>query len=83
LSPGALVLSTEESELGTAREEIACRYDGPEVTIALNYRYVEEPLKAMGSEEITLEFTEPNKAITVSAEPKGEYFHIVMPMQLE
>lgn len=83
LSGGMLVLSSEESELGTAREEIPCRYDGPDVTIALNYKYVEDPLKSMASEYVNLEFTEPNRAITLSPDPKTDFFHIVMPMQIE
>jgi DNA polymerase-3 subunit beta len=83
LIPGALVLSSEESELGTAREEIPCRYDGPEVTLALNYKYVEDPLKVMNAENLLLEYTEPTRAITLSPDPGSDYFHIVMPMQLE
>jgi DNA polymerase-3 subunit beta len=83
LSEGLMVVSSEESDLGTAREEFACDYSGPEVTIALNYKYVEEPLKVMGVENIAIEFTEPNRAITVSPDPGEDYFHIVMPMQIE
>jgi len=83
LSAGAIVLSSEESEIGTAREELSCRYEGPEATIALNYKYIEDPLKVMEGDEILLEFTEPNRAITLSPEPSSDYFHIVMPMQLE
>jgi DNA polymerase-3 subunit beta len=83
LSAGSLILSSEESEIGTAREEIPCRYEGPEATIALNYKYVEEPLKVIGTEDILIEFTEPNRAITLSPDPRSDYFHIVMPMQIE
>ena len=83
LSEGAIVLSSEESEIGTAREDLPCRYDGPEATIALNYKYVEDPLKVIDSEEVALEFTEPNRAITISPEPRSDHFHVVMPMQLE
>lgn len=83
LTPGVLSLFSEESELGAAREEVPCRYDGEEVTIALNYKYVEDPLKAMNAEEVNIQFTEATKAITLSPEPHGDYFHIVMPMQLE
>jgi DNA polymerase-3 subunit beta len=83
LAPGVLILSSEESELGTAREEIPCRYDGPDVTIALNYKYVEDPLKVMSSENVLIEFTDPAKAITLSPDPRADFFHIVMPMQLE
>ncbi len=83
LSSGSLVLSSEESEIGTAREELPCRYEGPEATIALNYKYIEDPLKVIEAEEVILEFTEPNRAITVSPEPRSDYFHIVMPMAIE
>lgn len=83
ISEGQIVVSSEESDLGTAREEFACDYSGPEATIALNYKYVEEPLKVMDGETIAIEFTEPNRAITVSPEPREDYFHVVMPMQIE
>jgi DNA polymerase-3 subunit beta len=83
VSPGVMTVSSEESEMGTAREEIPCRYDGNAVSIALNYRYIEEPFKEMGEEEIEIFFTEPKKAITIKPVPEGDFFHIVMPMQLE
>jgi DNA polymerase-3 subunit beta len=83
LSPGVLVLASEESELGTAREEIPCSYNGPDTTIALNYKYVEDPLKVLPGESVYLEFTEANRAITLSPEDEAGFFHIVMPMQLE
>jgi len=83
ISDGLIILSSEESDLGTAREEFPCEYIGPEATIALNYKYLEDPLKVMSSENITIEFTEANRAITVSPEPNKDYFHVVMPMQIE
>jgi DNA polymerase-3 subunit beta len=83
LSQGHLVIASEESELGTAREELECEYEGPEVTIALNYRYIDDPLKVMDTDDVCIEFTEPNRAITLSPMPRSTYFHVVMPMQLE
>jgi DNA polymerase-3 subunit beta len=83
LAPGLISVSSEESDIGAAKEEIPCRYDGAEVSIALNYRYIEEPFKEMDEEEIEIFFTEPNKAITIKPIPEGDFFHIVMPMQLE
>jgi DNA polymerase-3 subunit beta len=83
VSEGTVVLSSEESDLGTAREELPCEYSGPEATIALNYRYIEDPLRVMDAENISVEFTEANRAITVSPEPSKDYFHVIMPMQIE
>jgi DNA polymerase-3 subunit beta len=81
LSPGVISVYCEESDIGNAREDIPCKYDGEEVTIALNYRYLEEPFKVMGTEEISVLFSDPNKTITILPVPEKDYFHIVMPMQ--
>lgn len=83
ISSGSLAISSQESEIGTAREEIPCKYEGAEITIALNYVYVEEPVKVIGSERVKIEFSESMKAITIKAEPDKDFFHIVMPMQME
>jgi DNA polymerase III subunit beta len=76
-------LSTEENEIGDAKEEISCRYEGPDTLLALNYKYLEEPLKSMNDEEIEIDFTEPTRAITICSAVKKDFFHIIMPMQLE
>lgn len=83
VSSGTLTIASQETEIGTAREEIPCMYDGPEVTIALNYLYVEEPIKVIGSDRVRVDFTEAMKAITIKSEPEKDFFHIIMPMQME
>jgi DNA polymerase-3 subunit beta len=83
LSPGSASVFCEESDIGNAREEIPCKYNGEELTIALNYRYLEDPFKVMGGDEIGILFNDPNKTITIKPVPEKDYFHIVMPMQQE
>jgi DNA polymerase-3 subunit beta len=83
LEPGVISISSEESELGVAREEITCKYEGEGVSMALNYRYIEEPLKVISEDEISVHFTEPTRAITIKSVPEKDFFHIVMPMQLD
>ena len=50
--------------------------------IALNYNYLIDPIKSISSDEVTFEFTEPLKAITLRPEPAEDYFHIIMPMSI-
>ena len=83
ISPGVMAISSEESDIGAAREEIPCKYDGEDVSIALNYLYLEEPLKVMNGEDVTISFSEPNKAITIAPLPEKDFFHVIMPMQLD
>ncbi|MDR2716730.1 MAG: DNA polymerase III subunit beta [Treponema sp.] len=81
LKPGVMEIYSEEGEIGDAKEEIPCKYDGEEVALALNYRYIEEPFKAINSDEICIRFSGPTKAITIVPLPKTDFLHVVMPMQ--
>lgn len=83
VASGTLTISSQETEIGTAKEEIPCKYSGEELTVALNYIYLEEPLKVIGTDRVKVEFTESMKAITLKAEPEKDFFHIIMPMQME
>jgi DNA polymerase-3 subunit beta len=83
LSPGVLSLVSEESDIGNAREDIPCKYNGEEVSMALNYRYIEEPFKVMNEDEVSIHFTEVNRAITIKPIPEKDFLHIVMPMQTD
>ena len=82
LSPGILVITSQESSIGVAREEIPCRYDGDAVTIAMDYTRIEEPLKVMDADRVMFEFTEVMKPVTVKPVPEADYFHVIMPMQM-
>ncbi len=83
ISPGTLAVSSQETEIGAASEEIPCMYDGENFTIALNYVYLDEPAKVMSCDKVKIEFTEPMRAVTLKAEPEENFFHIIMPMQME
>jgi len=78
--PTAPVLGTPWTRSATKVALLGAGEIGKEVTIALNYLYVAEPIKAIGTENIVFEFTEPMKAITMRPEPAADYFHIIMPM---
>ena len=81
LKEGALVVTSEESEIGMAREEVVCEYSGPEASIALNYMYLLEPLREIETETVAIQHTDTNKAVTLTSVPESDYVHIVMPMQ--
>ncbi len=83
INPGVLTIYTNETEFGDVREEIPCQYDGEELLFALNFQYVEEPLKAITTDRVVFKFTESMKAITMCSEPEEDYFHLIMPMQLD
>jgi DNA polymerase-3 subunit beta len=83
ITSGMIELNSEESEIGVATEEIECVYEGSDLVIALNYSYLTDPLRVIRDDNIKIMFTESNKAITVQPAEEADYFHIVMPMQLD
>lgn len=90
ISSGTLKLISPESDIGTADEEIPCRYDGKDISMALNFTYVTEPLKVIDSENVVFDFnisessgeSEANitKAVIMRSEAGGDYIHVIMPM---
>ena len=81
LKSGVMEIYSEEGEIGDAKEEIPCKFEGEGISMALNYRYIEEPFKAISGDEICVRFTNPSKAVTIMPVPESDFFHIVMPMQ--
>lgn len=83
ISLNSLRITSQQSEMGSADEEIECAYNEEDTVIAFNFRYIEEPLKVIDSDRICFEFSEDMKAVTMRPEPASDYFHIIMPMQKE
>lgn len=83
IADGSIAISSEQSEIGVAHEELSCTYSGPETLMALNYVYLTEPLKVIESEQVEILFSEATKALTMYSVPRSSYFHIIMPMQLD
>ena len=83
VSGNKMTLKSDESEIGAAEENINCQYEGPDAVFALNHAYLSDPLKVIEDDEVSMKFTETNKAITLVSVPEANYFHIVMPMQKE
>lgn len=82
LTPGKLTLFSPELDLGSADEEIPCEYNGEEIMLAFNFRYLEEPLKLTQAERVAFDFKDANKAAILRTEPKSDYFHVIMTMNL-
>ncbi len=92
ISSGVLKIISPESDIGTADEEIPCKYDGKDISIALNYNYVIDPLKVIDTDDIAFDFNMSSeqsddeivisKAIIMRSEPSKDYIHVIMPMNI-
>ncbi len=79
---GRLVFSCSNVDLGEAREELVIDYDGPEITVGFNAKYLLDFLGAVEGAEISMHINDPLSPALF--EPtKGEGFScVVMPMRI-
>lgn len=66
-------------------ERMKCQYDGEDITIAFNARFLIEMLNAADSEEVRLELSTPTKAGIIrptDADDNEELLMLVMPLML-
>ncbi len=84
LHPEQLVFSAANPDLGEAREELACEYDGGSMNLGVNPDYMVDFLSAVGTDNIRLEVKDENSqcvAYPVDGVDK-RYVCVIMPIRL-
>ncbi len=82
LEKDKLVLSTNNPEVGEANEELTVDYQGEEITIGFNSRYLMDVLTAMDRANITLELSDALSPCLITEEGDDHYKCVVMPMRV-
>jgi len=82
LSQGCLALSSNNPDLGEAREELDVDYAGDALSVAFNARYLTDALGAAGSKEIQLAFRDSLSPAQVKPTDDDDSLAVVMPMRV-
>ena len=82
IQSGSITLTTDTTELGEAREEIAISYSGESVSVGLNAKYVLDILNVMDDEEVVLNLKDEKSSCLITSNTDKDYQSIVMPMRL-
>ena len=81
--PSAIELSTHALK---ADERLSCKYEGDDIEIGFNSRFIIDMLNNIGSDNISLEMSEPNRAGILlpldGQEESEETLMLVMPVML-
>lgn len=83
ITDGRLVLTAQNPALGEAMEEIPIEYAGEPVDIALNYVYLIDCLKEIGSDRVKMDFEDSERVLSVYGVGEHGYTNLIMPMKLE
>jgi len=83
ISKDKLMITAITPEVGEAQEEMEMAYDGENITVAFNAKYVLDVLKNIASNECQVELTTSlNPGVFRPKESEEKYMCVVMPMRL-
>ena len=82
LTENKLKLSSNNPDLGEAREEIDVDYAGDEISIAFNVRYLMDCLAIMSAKEVQLSFQDALSPAQVVPADDPDTLAVVMPMRV-
>jgi len=79
LAGSELSLSSEDIDFSNeAKERLTCNFDGDDLTIGFNSRFLMEMLNNLSTDEVRLEMSEPSRAGLLMPAVKGEHEEILM-----
>jgi DNA polymerase-3 subunit beta len=84
IDPGEVIVTSNSSEFGEAKEVIPVEYSGPSVTICFNAQYVLDFLAVAETELVVLQFKdEMSQAVMKPVGATGyDYTYVIMPMRI-
>ncbi len=82
LAPGRLEISSNNPELGDAKEEIEVRYQGHEMKIGFNARYILDVLNSFDDDEVDIELNDQLSPGLMRPHNDLSYTCVVMPMRI-
>lgn len=82
VSEDALVITSDNPDIGEVREEIEAQYKGDSVSIGFNPKYVIELLSQMATDQVTLALNGELDPGLVKPFSDDDYLGVVMPMRI-
>ncbi len=82
ISNGTLAVSSSNPDLGEARDEVSVEYNGEEISLGFNARYLMDALSAMSAERVVFSLQDPLSPTLLQEEGKEDYRCVVMPMRI-
>ena len=78
-SSGKLTITSAASDIGEAKDEVAIKYAGEEISIMFNPSYVMEPLKAIDDNEITINLNDGHSPAVITC--SIPFLYVLMPLR--
>jgi DNA polymerase III subunit beta len=82
LTENQLRLSSQNPDLGEAKDDLEVSFTGPEITIGFNARYLSDVLGALDEDEVVFELGDEHSPGVLHAPNDRSYTAVVMPMRV-
>ena len=79
---GKLTLSSANSEIGSATEEIEVQYEADSMEVGFNSKYLMDIAKQMENEQAELAFSDSNTAVVIKNMADALSLYVLMPMRV-
>lgn len=77
-----IMLITSNAELGDVREEIKVQFEGKELEIAFNVRYISDTLRAIEDDEIVMRFNSNVSPCVVCPTEGSHFLYLALPVRV-
>ncbi|MBD66942.1 MAG: DNA polymerase III subunit beta [Halobacteriovoraceae bacterium] len=81
-SSSELLITADHPSLGQAKESIQVEYDGPEMEIGFNARYMIDALSILDVNEIIFEFNNELSPVIIRSNEEENFLGIIMPLKI-
>ena len=76
------IVITSNSEIGNAYDEVPVHFEGKELDIAFNSRYLTDVLKVLDDEEIHMDFNSNVSPCTIRPVDSDSFLYLVLPVRI-
>lgn len=82
LQAGGVELSVSRQDVGGETEHVEADYQGEDMTIAFNSRYLNDGVAAVEEDQVVLDVIDPLKPGVLRGAEGGEFLYLLMPVRL-
>ena len=79
-SSGKLTVSSNASDIGEAKDEVAIKYAGPTIEIMFNPNYVMDCLKAIDDDEVSININDGHSPAVITC--SIPFLYVIMPLRI-
>lgn len=80
--PDSITLTAQSTQLGSNMATVLARWQGPDLSITFNAKFMLDILTVMSSERVEIGFNEPTTPLVIRPEKLAGYVAVIMPLKI-